>query len=75
MEEGYIIQDARHGGYEVYHNGKQVIKVRAGEFDSAVGQIRFHMVEHKFYPDIYYVNERGNIELLDKNGKMIKGWV
>jgi len=34
------------------------------------------MNDHKYWPTLYYVNERGNIELMDiRTGKFIRGWV
>lgn len=73
MREGYTISDARDGGYNVSHEGKHF-----GDFDSiadALSEIEVQMKRDGFYPNIYYVNDHGNIDLLDAEGNSIKSRV
>ena len=73
MHEGYVIQDARGGGYEVAHEGKLVDTY--DDMDEALSAINEDMERQQFWPNIYYVNERGNIDLLDSSGKIIESRV
>lgn len=73
MREGYTISDGREGGYDVSHEGKHF-----GDFDSiedAISEIEVQMKRDNFYPNIYYVNDHGNIDLLDAQGNPIKSRV
>lgn len=73
MYEGYTIQDARRGGYEVAHEGKLVDTY--DDMDEALKDINARMEREQFWPNIYYVNERGNIDLLDSSGNIIESRV
>lgn len=47
----------------------------AGEFtemDQALGTIKAQMEKHKFYPNIWFVNDHGNQSLIDIEGNIIK---
>ncbi len=73
MREGYVISDARGGGYDVSHDGKTI-----GHFpdkDAALDDIDERMEKAKFFPNIYYVNDHGNVDLLDVEGKILKSRV
>jgi len=73
MQEGYIIADSRDGGYVVTHEGKLL-----GSYDDmgvAIGDIEKHMKRNSFYPNIYYVNDHGNVDVLDTDGNSIKSRV
>jgi len=69
MAEGYVISDARRGGYDVAHEHKHV--GHYSDMDDAVKAIGAEMKRKNFYPDIYYVNDHGNVSLLDKDGNEI----
>jgi hypothetical protein len=74
MEDGYIISDVRSGsGVIVTQANKRVGKYK--DKDEALDAIDERMEKEKFYPNIYYVNERGNTDLIDVNGKIIESRV
>lgn len=71
MREGYTIQDSRHGkgGVDVSQSGKHI-----GHFedrDKAMHSIKQHMHSHGYFPNVYYVNDHGNVDLLDEKGNSI----
>jgi len=73
MREGYVISDAKRGGYDVSHEGKSI-----GHFadkDAALDDISERMEKDKFFPNIYYVNDHGNVDLLDEDGKILESKV
>jgi len=73
MAEGYVLSDGRNGGYDVKHEGKSI-----GHFvdkDEASHAINKHMKKANFFPNIYYVNDHGNVDLLDENGDILKSKV
>lgn len=70
MREGYVILDAMRGsGYVVHHAGKPLFSAKTKK--SAIGQINRKMQDSGFYPNVYYVNDHGNIDLLDSRGRVI----
>jgi hypothetical protein len=73
MREGYVIHDARKGGYTVAHDGRHFGSY--DDMDAALSDIKEHMERDNFYPNIYYVNERGNVDLLDSEGNIIRSRV
>jgi hypothetical protein len=71
VETGLVIGDSRGGGYRVTLDGKYVDS--SGDFDEAL-TIGLAAMEHaKYYPNVFYVNERGNIDLLAVSPKTRKG--
>jgi len=73
MSEGYVIEDARGGGYAVVHGARHF-----GDFESwddALEAINEDRERSQFFGNIYYVNERGNIDLLDADGNIIESRV
>jgi hypothetical protein len=74
MYEGYVIEDARGGGYDVVHEGRTLGNYE--DMDEALAAINEHMESEQFWPNVYYVNERGNVDLLDPTtGKSIESRV
>lgn len=73
MSEGYVIVDERGGGYAVNHEGKSLGSY--DDMDAALDDIEAHMKRSNFYPNVYYVNDHGNIDLLDGDGNSIKSRV
>ena len=73
MAQGYVISDARGGGYAVAHEHKFLDTY--SDMDSALDAIEQAMERDKFYPNVYYVNDHGNVDLLDGDGNTIKSRV
>jgi hypothetical protein len=73
MLSGYVISDGRNGGYDVVHEHKHVGHYRSME--NALEEIAVYMEQDKFYPNVYYVNDHGNVDLLDGDGNAIKSRV
>jgi hypothetical protein len=73
-EDDYKICDMSwQGGYAVSQYGKMLFETKT--IRKALKKIRKHMEQAQWWPSIYYVNDHGNIELLDYEGNVIKGWV
>ena len=73
MREGYVILDApgRGGGYIVSHQGRALFGgKRYRSLESAQNAISEHMHDHDFYPNVYYVNDHGNVDLLNEDGSV-----
>jgi hypothetical protein len=73
MEEAAVISYARGGGYQASFWGGEV-----GDFDSiskALDALKKEMDAVNYFPSIYIVNDRGNIDLVDLEGKVLGSWV
>lgn len=70
--EGYFIEDVR-GGYAVSGGMKYLTKFT--EYDDAIKFIAQRMINENYFPDVYFVNERGTMDLLKLKVKHIKGVV
>ena len=81
FEGNYTITDRPRGGYDVVIDGKDLGNF--DDFDEALIAIAQRMVEEKYYPDVYFINDHGNVDLLSfrvlKSGKVkskiVKSWV
>lgn len=75
FEESIVIQDRRYGnGYEALYSRKAIAANH--EWDVLMDDINRWMEKSNYFPDVYYVNERGNIDLINvRTGKVIKSWV
>jgi len=73
MAQGYVISDARGGGYNVTHEHQHFDHYRS--IENALEEINDEMEREKFYPNIYYVNDHGNVDLLDQDGNVVKSRV
>ena len=62
MEDALIIGDARGSGYSVSFSGKRIGDF--GDFDEALAAGVREMHRSKYFPNVFYVNERGNTDLL-----------
>lgn len=65
------------GGDPTTHPVSQQVPAEAG---AGAERQKFQMIDawckqHGFWPNIWYVNERGNIELISKTGKFLGGLV
>jgi hypothetical protein len=74
LAESYVISDGRRGGYDVVKPGGKKLD-HFGDFDEAVEEIMERSEKEKYFANIYYVNDHGNIDLLDEKGKIVKSWV
>lgn len=61
------------GEYAVAAEGRRIAQVRA--FDDALKEAKFWMRKSNVSLNIYYINERGNVSLLNTKGDEIKSWV
>lgn len=50
-------------------------ELHVGEDESAFTVIAAEMEGRKYWPNIYHINDHGNVSLCDKDGKRIKSWV
>lgn len=46
-----------------------------GEDEDAFAALAAEMERRKYWPNIYHINDHGNVTLCDKDGNHIKGWV
>jgi len=80
MNEGaYVIGDTRNG-YSVSQYGRY--RTTFAEYEDALRFIVKDMRKNKYYPNVFYVNERGNVDLLQLivkgnkvTDKIIQSWV
>lgn len=70
--EDMVIEDAR-GGYTVTCEGKLIDT--CVEWDDALEAARRWMKRQGYYPDLYYINDHGNVDLLDDKGEILESWV
>jgi hypothetical protein len=67
------IQDGRGATYIATFEGRIVHR---GEWDECLANIQHCMSKQKFWPNLYYINERGNVSLLNsQTGDEIQSWV
>ena len=62
MESGLVISDTRHGHYDIVLEGKHV--ETAGSMEEAILSALLFMEKNQYWPNVFYVNERGNTDLL-----------
>jgi hypothetical protein len=74
LRSSVTVQDAKRG-YSAWHEGDEI--AANDDWDALLKAINAWMKKSNYYPDIYYVNERGNIETVSaETGKFIgTGWV
>lgn len=71
LRESYVIHS--HKG-QVWYNGNLLHAYE--DLDRKVfGRIRFHMAFEQTYPNVYEINDHGNITLLDYYGNEQASWV
>lgn len=74
LDNSAVIQDVRRGsGYDLFIDSKHIGTYE--DWDEAVGDFRRIGKRSNYFPDLYYVNERGNVDLLDDKGEIIRSWV
>ena len=77
QDDDYRIQDAK-SGYSV-NNGMTDL-TNYDSWESAIAAIVDDMESNQFYPDIWFINERGNVDLLRLNDdktdtEIVESWV
>ena len=70
-ESGYVISDSRRGGYDVAYEGRHMDHF--SDYDDALVAILERMEKDQYWPNVLFVNERGNTDLLSLKPKMRKG--
>jgi hypothetical protein len=82
VDEDYqqMLLDFETGECAVIHDNGSVsfCRKKLGQFnehDERIAAITQAMDSAQFWPNIYSVNDHGNVSLLDGNGNEIKGWV
>jgi hypothetical protein len=73
LSSGLIIGDARSGGYSVTLDGGFVGS--KSDFDAALVLGLEAMERAKYWPNVFHVNERGNVNLLAVRPRIVKGKV
>lgn len=73
LYEAYVIQDRRGGGYELSHEGRVI--AHNNHFDRLIRAAKRDMKAQNFYPNIYFINDHGNVDLLDYDGHIVQSWV
>jgi hypothetical protein len=73
MQSGFVISDSRNGGYDVVSEHKHFGHYE--DMDEALEAIEAEMKRSNFYPNVYYVNDHGNVDLLDSDGNVIESRV
>jgi hypothetical protein len=62
METGVVIGDARGGGYDVAFEGRHLAHV--GSMKAALIRAVERMEKMQYWPNVFYVNDHGNVSLL-----------
>jgi len=73
MREGFIIADNTRGGYDLSHRYRHYGNYKTVE--SALKMIAQVTERDKFYPNIYVINDHGNIDLIDEEGNVLESRV
>lgn len=85
LEDGAVVSDARGGGYSVSFGGKHLGDF--DDFDEALLEAYRQAEKSNYFPNFFYVNDRGNTDLLSVEpdvvrskivgvtNKIIKSWV
>jgi hypothetical protein len=73
MENGMVIGEARGGKYAVSLDGRHLDSF--SDFDKALKFAAQKMEDSKYWPNVFFVNERGNTDLLALKTKVVKGKV
>ena len=73
MESGLVIGEGRGGKYNVSLDDRHVGS--SNDFDEALKLGVQKMHDSNYFPNVFYVNERGNTDLLSIKDKVRKGKV
>jgi hypothetical protein len=70
---GSYQQEVPTAGYTVTFSGSLLGRVPTMKAALAVANDR--MEQASYYPNLFYVNERGNVDLLSQTGRILRSWV
>lgn len=73
LDQEAVIHDPAWGKVTLSVEGKLIGQY--DDVDDAMGALRVWMDENQFWPAIYWVNERGNTDLVDIDGNILASWV
>jgi hypothetical protein len=73
LQEAIVIADAKGSRYNLFVEGKAI--AREVGWSDAVRVAHTWMNRNNYWPNVYHVNERGNIDLLDNKGNIVHSWV
>lgn len=73
MREGAVIGDARGGGYNLSWSDRHVGRFKS--FDDALKAAAQRAHNEGFWPNLFYVNDHGNVDLLSYKPRIVKGRV
>jgi hypothetical protein len=73
MEDGIVIREARGGGYRVTASGRTIDE--ADTMRGALSIARRWSERNNYYPNIFFVNDHGNVDLLSSRGRVFESWV
>ena len=73
MDSGVVITDSGSRGYSVKADGNFL--ETTNDFDTAMEIALKWMKDNNFWPNLFYVNDHGNISMLDHKGNEIRSWV
>jgi hypothetical protein len=69
-DDDYMITDARSGGYMLIQNNRSLGKYR--DRDAAFAAAQKRMDRDGVYSNVFYMNERGTVDLLDAEGNFAR---
>jgi len=76
--ECVVFSDRRASGPTEVMFGRELLGTIPGTFediDQALAAVNAKMEEEGFFPNIYHINDHGNVSLWDGQGNTIQGWV
>jgi hypothetical protein len=73
-DDAYKIQDNPNGGVEVFDDMDKPIGTFE-DMDEAIEEIGIDMDKKQFWPDIYFINDHSNVDLLDSEGNIVQSRV
>ena len=71
LEDAAVVSDARGGGYSVSFSGKHIGDF--DDFDEALLEAYRYAKKSNYFPNFFYVNDRGNTDLLSVKPDMVRG--
>lgn len=73
IDNSYVIQEPAWGDTSALAPGGKYMG-RFENVDDAIEAIKKRMADDQYYPSVYRINERGNIDLLNYKGKVLASW-